>query len=321
MNRVYRAQVALLLRCLPEVEREECFALKGGTAINLFVRNMPRLSVDIDLTYLPLEPRNVALPNLAAALERIATRIERSIPDAVVDKRSSSDVSVARLNVRTTEAVIKIEPNVVLRGTVFPAGDADLCIAAQEEFALFTSARVLATADLYAGKLCAALDRQHPRDLFDVKLLLENEGLTGPIRQAFVVYLASHNRPMHELLAPNFQDLSPIYEQQFVSMVKDAPSKEDLEAVREEMVRRLRAELSDRERMFLLSVKRGKPDWDALNVEGIEHLPGLQWKLRNIEHMEAAKHSAMLSSLERVLGVSEWVPRTEIGNARTKSAW
>jgi len=50
----YMRQVALLVRTLPYIARHEAFALKGGTAINLFYRDMPRLSVDIDLTYLPL---------------------------------------------------------------------------------------------------------------------------------------------------------------------------------------------------------------------------------------------------------------------------
>ncbi len=57
----YEARVGLLLRCLPEIDRQRCFALKGGTAINFFVRDLPRISVDIDLAYLPLHPRNEAL--------------------------------------------------------------------------------------------------------------------------------------------------------------------------------------------------------------------------------------------------------------------
>ena len=61
---------------------------------------------------------------------------------------------------------------------------------------------VVPEAELYAGKLCAALDRQHPRDLFDVHILLKGAGVASPIRRAFTVYLAAHNRPMHELLQP-----------------------------------------------------------------------------------------------------------------------
>ena len=67
----YRRQVELLVRTLPHVAQERCFALKGGTAINLFVRNLPRLSVDIDLTYLPVADRARSLADIEAALRLI----------------------------------------------------------------------------------------------------------------------------------------------------------------------------------------------------------------------------------------------------------
>ena len=68
----YRKQVALLVRTVPRVAPETCFALKGGTAINLFLRNMPRLSVDLDLTYVPVSDRASSLKEIAAAMKRIA---------------------------------------------------------------------------------------------------------------------------------------------------------------------------------------------------------------------------------------------------------
>jgi len=61
----YRAQVDLLLQTIPFIAEENIFALHGGTAINLFVRDMPRLSVDIDLTYLPIDNRKKALSNIS----------------------------------------------------------------------------------------------------------------------------------------------------------------------------------------------------------------------------------------------------------------
>jgi hypothetical protein len=75
----FHRQVALLLRVLPQVAEEECFALKGGTAINLLVRNMPRLSVDIDLTYLPIKPREASLADIDSAMRRIANRIQSAL--------------------------------------------------------------------------------------------------------------------------------------------------------------------------------------------------------------------------------------------------
>ena len=79
-NPAYKKQVELLLAVLPEVAKEPCFALHGGTAINLFVRDLPRLSVDIDLTYVPIEDRETSLRKIGEALERIKKGIERVIP-------------------------------------------------------------------------------------------------------------------------------------------------------------------------------------------------------------------------------------------------
>jgi len=74
---VYRKQVELLIKILPFIAEEDCFALKGWTAINLFVRDMPRLSVDIDLTYLPVLSRSESLDAIDAAMKRIAGRIPK----------------------------------------------------------------------------------------------------------------------------------------------------------------------------------------------------------------------------------------------------
>lgn len=61
---VYAQKVDLLLRLLPLVMEEKVFAVHGGTAINLFLRNLPRYSVDIDLTYIPLADRNKSIEDM-----------------------------------------------------------------------------------------------------------------------------------------------------------------------------------------------------------------------------------------------------------------
>ena len=71
---------------------------------------------------------------------------------------------------------------------------------------------------MYGGKLVAAMDRQHPRDLFDILQLFTHEGITAGIRRAFVVYLAGHNRPVHEVLSPSLRDIRYEYEQNFMGM-------------------------------------------------------------------------------------------------------
>lgn len=301
-NNSYHQQVELLLEVLPFIRKFNCFALKGGTAINLFVRDMPRLSIDIDLTYLPIEPRNVFLTNINKALEALADLIE-SAGYYVAKRYSQKEKSLIKLIVSNDKVEIKIEPNLVLRGTVFSAEEKSLSPRVENEFLQSQKLNLVSLADLYAGKICAALDRQHPRDLFDIKLLLENEGITEKIRQAFVVYLASGPRPMSELLSPNLLDISDIYHREFLGMTQLAVSYEELISVREKLINTIQADLTSNERLFLVSIKEGNPDWSLLPMEGLDNLPALQWKLINIKKMGKNSHQQALNKLKEALQV------------------
>jgi predicted nucleotidyltransferase component of viral defense system len=114
--------------------------------------------------------------------------------------------------------------------------------------------------DLFAGKICAALDRQHPRDLFDVKFLQENEGLTENLRKTFLIFLISHQRPMSELLEPNRKDISKIYETEFKQMAEIDVSLEQLEQARETLIYQINSQMTDNAKKFLLSFKNKTPD-------------------------------------------------------------
>ncbi|MCU7906055.1 MAG: nucleotidyl transferase AbiEii/AbiGii toxin family protein [Candidatus Thiodiazotropha sp. (ex Epidulcina cf. delphinae)] len=275
----YFKQAQLMLRVMPHVAAEECFVLKGGTAINFFVRNLPRLSVDIDLTWLPLGPRDTALANISQALHRIATGICKTMPEAAVqESRPRGAEHASKLFASTGEATIKIEPNLVLRGTVFPPEERELSVWAEELFELSASIKTAAFADLYGGKLCAALYRRHPRDLFDIKILMENEGITDEIRSAFIMYLASHNRPMSELLNPNRKDFRQVFEQEFVGMAVEEVEYDELVAIRESLIETIKKTMTENEKKFLLSVKHGNPAWDLMPVAGIDRLPAIQYE-------------------------------------------
>ncbi len=201
-SEIYRKQAALLMRALPEVAREECFALKGGTGINLFIRDMPRLSVDIDLTYLPVQTRPASLTAIDAAMKRTEQRIRKSVRQSRTTPGAlGPEGTVTKLLVRVEGVQIKIEVTPVLRGCVYPAELRPVSPKVEEAFG-FAEARLVSFPDIYGGKIVAALDRQHPRDLFDVRYLLHNEGIDDSLRRAFIVYLISHNRPMFEVLAP-----------------------------------------------------------------------------------------------------------------------
>lgn len=301
----YFKQAELVLRAIPYVAAETCFALKGGTAINLFVRDMPRLSVDIDLAYLPVDaPRETALKEIGQALGRIAVAIKKAIPGTKVqESRGRKPPRVTKLIVATGQARIKIEPNEVIRGSVFPVEERELTRRAEDLFELSVTAATLSVADLYGGKLCATLDRQHPRDLFDVAVLLENEGITDEIRKAFVVYLASHDRPIHELLDPVRKDTRRIYENEFAGMTVDEIGYEGLIEARETLIKTLKKELTMDEKTFLVSLKAGEPIWRAMGIEGIEKLPAVQWKLMNIRKVGVKKRTELLDKLKRTLGL------------------
>jgi len=299
----YFKQAKLLLQVLPFLEKSGHFALKGGTAINLFLRDMPRLSVDIDLTYLPVNPREEALADISRSLKDTALQLRRVLGAKVDEQPLKGTDYTVKMTVRQGDATIKVEPNLVLRGTIYPTVQAKLCKKAEKEFELSVSTKVLSLADIYGGKICAALDRQHPRDFFDVKLLLEKEGLTDAIRKAFVVYLASHDRPMNELLKPKWKDIKTVFEKEFKGMTLEPIDLKDLLETRDELLGLIQKGLTDKEKKFLLSLKDGEPNWNLLGLPNIEQLPGLRWKLENIGRMSAKKRQEQSTKLKKVLGI------------------
>jgi len=299
-NSIYYKQVQLLMQVLPFVAKQRCFALKGGTAINLFVREFPRLSVDIDLVYLPMKGRDEALQEISEALDTISTNLQTAFKDMKLIEAYKSKRDSLRLVVTRNGVQIKVELSPVLRGTVYEPALMEVCESVEEEFG-YVETRVVALADLYAGKICAALDRQHPRDLFDVKGLLENEGLTDEIRKAFLVYLSSHNRPMAELLRPQYKDISAIYAGEFENMTQTVVPLDDLVSIRERLVGLIHEGLTDDEREFLISFKNRKPNWDLLGLDGISQLPAIKWKQINLAKMPEVKHNQALGQLESIL--------------------
>lgn len=300
-NNPFSEQVRLLVALLPQVARQRCFALKGGTALNLFVRDLPRLSVDIDLAYLPVEDRATSLAAIDQALKAIGSEIERAVPGAAVRGVAlSGEAAWFKLVVERAGIRVKIEVTPVLRGSVFPTELRELMPRAQAAFG-YAQMQLLSFEDLYAGKLCAALDRQHPRDLFDVRLLLSNEGITPRLKDAFLVYLLCHHRSMAELLAPTRKDIAAVYAGEFAGMAVETVALESLYEAREELVVTLHRLLTEQDRQFLLAVKRGDADWQTFTLPDAERLPAVQWKLRNLSRMEPAKRRKALQVLERVL--------------------
>lgn len=296
----YFRQVALIIDLLPLIGEETCFALKGGTAINLFVRDLPRLSVDIDLTYLQREPRNDALANIGAALERMAARVEATMPGMIVTRLADKQGNLLKLQFERQGVRVIAEVSPVLRGTVLEPVMMDVSQKVETELA-YTRMRLLDSRELFAGKLCAALDRQHPRDLFDVKALLEDEGIDTGLMDIFVVYLISGNRPIAEMLAPNLVPLEDTYANHFAGMALSPVTLQELEETRLTMIRLVHEQLTEEHKRFLLGLKQGEPDWSLLPFENIHDLPAVKWKLRNLAAMSPRKREESIKRLAKVL--------------------
>ncbi len=300
-NELYRRQVTLLIRTLPFVAAEKCFALKGGTAINLFIRDMPRLSVDIDLTYLPVQPRAESLADIDAAMRRIAARLQKRISGAQIsENRPKTEQIITKLLVRADGVQIKIEVTPVLRGCVYEPETRAVSPAVENDFG-FAEISVVSFPDLYGGKIVAALDRQHPRDLFDVRDLLANEGIDDALRRAFIVYMLSHDRPMAEVLAPTRKKISDEFLRGFDGMTNEPVSLDDLVGAREALIETIVGKMPETHRRFLVSFERGEPDWPLLEVLGAATLPAVRWRQQNLDTLKPAKRAALVSQLEKVL--------------------
>lgn len=298
-NNPYFKQVKLLVSVLPIVAKQECFALKGGTAINLFVHDLPRLSVDIDLCYVPLKARDESLAEIhqsMKALEKDLLALNLNITESILN---GTDI-ITRLIVDNGQCRIKIEISPVLRGTVHPVKLTKVCEQVEMQFG-FAEIQMLDENDLYAGKLCAALDRQHPRDLYDVKKLLEAGDISEELKNTFLVYLMSHNRPMAEVLSPNLQPLEKIFAAEFDSMTQEQITVGELERVRDELIAQIHAALTDNDKQFLLSVKEGRQNWQEFHYPDVQHLPSIKWKLHNLQQMKDAQRKAAVEKLKAVL--------------------
>ena len=284
MDKHYADTVRLLLDIAPEVFANDIFAMKGGTAINLFVQDMPRLSVDIDVVYLPWqESREQALQAINQELAAIAERVALlGVQTRLIRSKELGDTKLVAEN---EISQVKVEVNVVFRGNVLLVVRQPLSARPRDLFGVEFAVPTLDTAELYAGKLVAALDRQHPRDLFDVCCLFETGEMTDAMVECFVVYLAGHNRPTHEVLFGNDKDkdITAEYERAFVGMTELECPLEHLLKTRRRLRHELPRRLSAAHRQFLSGLARAQPQWSLLQCTHAEQLPALRWKLANLE--------------------------------------
>ena len=292
----YKKQVHLVARVLPHVAAEVCFAIKGGTAINLFEVDMPRLSVDIDLTFVKILDREKTILEINQALERIAKHLKQHGIEA--ELRGSENTR--KINCFQDGVSIKVEPNFILRGTVFPVRLITICHSMVMMTRAEVQMQVLSFEELYGGKVCAALDRQHPRDLFDMAQFYRTHSL-AEIKKG--VLALGHNRPLHELLGPIRQDQRLILEQQFTGMSDEPFSYDDHQATLERLIFDIQALFDDSDKQKLLDFVSLSGERDPWGIPNFGDLPAIRWKRRNLESLRKTnpgKFAAQRESLERL---------------------
>ena len=297
----YTERVKLLVEILPTLAEEKRFALKGGTAINLFEHDLPRLSVDIDLTWLPVGDFASDVRDITEALEAIGERLRTGPLRLQVQTSGTEATGVHRLIASRNRARVQIETTPVMRGTVHPVRTMRVRPGVEQNFG-FAEMQVLDFADLYAGKLSAALSRQHPRDLFDLQPLLDGGRLDERLWRTFLVYLTCSSKPAAEMLSPQEpRDFDQIFTAHFAGMTAEPVTADALLDVRARLLQRIAELLDVPSRAFLESIEREAPDFSLIELPHAADLPGVRRKLTNLGQRSAAKRAADYEQLTAFL--------------------
>lgn len=302
INPQFYRQADLLIRIIPEISRERDVALHGGSAINLFYNEMPRLSVDIDLTYLPTGPRDADLAMIRTICNRVKERLLYTIPGIKI-KENNEDKEEYKLFCSLDSAEIKVEVNTINRGVFREAEIHPLCKKAQHLFKRFCDIQVVPAGQLFGGKIVAALDRQHPRDLYDVKQMMETIGYTDDIAEGFLFCLLSSKRPIHEILQPSLLDHRATLISQFNGMTDEDFTYETYESVRSQLIKNVIHHINTESRDLLISFSSGQPVWSHFDYG---RFPGIQWKLHNIRRLieeNPSKHELHLNELKNIFNL------------------
>jgi hypothetical protein len=262
----------------------------------LFVQNLLRYSVDIDLTYIPVRPRAESLVAIKDKLNEVKENIRTLIPGIVV-REQQNKLLCARQGI-----FVKIEVNEVKRGVITDTVVLPLCEAARDIFGIFCEARIVPLSQLYGGKIVAALNRQHPRDLFDVKYMFDYIKTFEEIRQGFMFNLLSSDRPVIESLTPNLIDQGNTMNNQFAGMTAIPFSYGEYKKTRLQLIEYVNTSLTGKDKRFLVSFEEGAPEWEISDYTSFKDYPSIQWKLFNIKKLKESnldKHGRAIEKLRK----------------------
>ena len=294
---VYAQKVELLLRLIPIVMDEGVFAIHGGTAINLFLKDLPRYSVDIDLIYIQLADRQTSMDDINLHLQSISEKEKRAFKGMHIVPTPTSSKLLCEYHGKQ----VKIEVNQTKRGIV---GGVILTIPlsekAQNEFSLYCEAQIVPLTLLYGGKIAAALSRQHPRDLFDVKYM---DIPLSECREGLIYCLLGGDRPIHESFAPNLIDQRKTMDKQFVGMTDIPFTYEEFEATRSKLISDVKSLMTEADKKFLISFESGQPEWDGYKFEYFKNYPSVQWKLLNLKKLAKQNLQKLQEEVEKLRNV------------------
>jgi predicted nucleotidyltransferase component of viral defense system len=298
MNKIYKQQVELLLKIIPTITDIESFAIHGGTAINLYVLDLPRYSIDIDVTYTPIKPREESFAEIHNNLTIIKERVKSIIPDVVVSEKPNKIYCSQR------GVMVKVEVSGTKRGLIEPYEIKSLCSKAQHIFETTNKAKIVSISQLYGGKITAAFDRQHPRDIFDIKLMFDFVTNFEQVKKGFFYCLLGGDRPILESLSPNRIDQRETLVKQFAGMTEMPFSYNDYEDTREKLIDFVNSNLTKQDKEFLIAFEAGKDLFDFADYQEYLQFPSVQWKLQNInkfKDLNPVKHSEYVKKLENYL--------------------
>lgn len=296
-RRIYAQKAELLLRLVPIIMDEGVFAVHGGSAINLFLKNLPRYSVDIDLTYIPLVDRVTSIADINLHLNSIYDKAKRAFKGMHIVPK----LDTCKLLCEYQGRQVKVEVNQTKRGIV--GGDVltlPLSDKAQNEFSLYCEAKIVPLTLLYGGKIAAALSRQHPRDLFDVKYM---DLPLSDCREGLIFCLLGSDRPIHESLAPSLIDQREAMANQFDGMTDIPFTYDEFEAARSKLIDDVKAIITEADREFLVSFESGQPEWDGYEFEYFKDYPSVQWKLLNLQKLAKRNPQKLVEEANKLINI------------------
>lgn len=213
-------------------------------------------------------------------MSRLKKEIEQAVPGIKVIHKSN----VWKLECFKDSTKIKLEVNGTKRGVIEPPVVMQLCESAKEAFHLNCYANIVSWSQLFGGKLCAALSRQHPRDLFDCRRITAEE--FESVKPGFMLCLLGSDKPIVESFAPNSIDQSEAMENQFNGMTDTPFSYQDYEETRSRLIEIVNGGLTEDDKEFLISFEEGNPDWSKCCAGNLEAYPSVKWKLQNIDSLK-----------------------------------